>query len=540
MINGRSLHIRRNCAYALRQLRSAVASTKYYWIDAISIDQSNAQERGHQVQMMARIFERAQQVAISYGIEDFETTSFTHMLTQLDALPSLHNNQPVRKGGKLTPEESAGLLNLIQSPYWSRMWIVQELAVAKSVVILTKDTTLPLPFVFRFAHTVRLDRWLRQATASNDDDAWSSFSVTDFDKLPMMTLGYSLNWQGSDMLRGAAPFARRPLHDTLDYYGDKLCEDVRDRIYAVISLVDWPRDLVQLTVDYNTTALQLALRVCMYDKTHSPHLPGPWQCASLLCDCLGITLEDTAMAVMMEERRQRLPREVLRNDPMPPPDYASPPNLRTDLNESERHNANILGALDLAKQTVVLRAGKDSRFCVRSEDMALAARERTKVGMEDIRQSTLAADGQDSMLPSLQEPSSKKADTASCLYIDDRPTPIGRLSPEAAVNDRLAALHVTKRSYSYTIYLVLRRQTYPALYYIVGYALLDVDIMARVAPPPSYERKYLVFQYSADDLMAMVCLHNAYKAVKPGQAGPRQSKSSRPRRAVRDFRPMHS
>lgn len=58
ILNGNSFAVGRNLWHFLDQMRS---SDKYgtYWIDAISIDQSNVQERNHQVQMMEQIYNNA-------------------------------------------------------------------------------------------------------------------------------------------------------------------------------------------------------------------------------------------------------------------------------------------------------------------------------------------------------------------------------------------------------------------------------------------------------------------------------------------------
>ena len=246
-INEHSVLVRPNCYYALRQLRESGLSA-YYWLDAISIDQSNSQERGHQVQMMANIFMSAQQVAVSYGVETGANLAFTRMLLQLDVSDT---DRAVRKLGPLEADEHAGLHDLVHRPYWNRMWIVQELAVARSVVVLTDGTTLPLPFVFKFIHTLCSDRRLQGDGIVDINNPMLPSEATALWNTPMMTLGYSLHWQASDLVRSARGFWRTPLHEALIYFGNKVCEDVRDRVYAIMSLVVKPWHLERLTVDYS-------------------------------------------------------------------------------------------------------------------------------------------------------------------------------------------------------------------------------------------------------------------------------------------------
>ncbi|KAI8169032.1 HET-domain-containing protein [Colletotrichum sp. SAR 10_70] len=57
-VNGKLLKVRQNCEYALKQARCH-GGTRFHWVDAICINQSDHQEKSHQVQMMGRIFKKA-------------------------------------------------------------------------------------------------------------------------------------------------------------------------------------------------------------------------------------------------------------------------------------------------------------------------------------------------------------------------------------------------------------------------------------------------------------------------------------------------
>lgn len=52
-----------NASRALRHIRAAVGSI-VLWVDAVSINQSDRSERGHQVQLMRRIFSQADMVRV--------------------------------------------------------------------------------------------------------------------------------------------------------------------------------------------------------------------------------------------------------------------------------------------------------------------------------------------------------------------------------------------------------------------------------------------------------------------------------------------
>jgi hypothetical protein len=84
-INGRSCVVRANCAYILRQA-FASRSSKYYWVDAICIDQLSNQEKNHQVAMMGQLYKRATHVFACVGPHSddsnflFETIDKYHLL----------------------------------------------------------------------------------------------------------------------------------------------------------------------------------------------------------------------------------------------------------------------------------------------------------------------------------------------------------------------------------------------------------------------------------------------------------------------------
>lgn len=65
-LNGRPMEVRQNCDEVLRQA-FGFAATRYFWVDAICIDQSSNQEKNHQVAMMGQIFARATEVIAGVG-----------------------------------------------------------------------------------------------------------------------------------------------------------------------------------------------------------------------------------------------------------------------------------------------------------------------------------------------------------------------------------------------------------------------------------------------------------------------------------------
>ncbi|PMD21171.1 HET-domain-containing protein, partial [Hyaloscypha hepaticicola] len=65
IVNSVTFAVRRNLWEALYHLRGG--NSRALWIDAVCINQNNISERNEQVQMMRRIYERAQRVVIWLG-----------------------------------------------------------------------------------------------------------------------------------------------------------------------------------------------------------------------------------------------------------------------------------------------------------------------------------------------------------------------------------------------------------------------------------------------------------------------------------------
>jgi len=67
-IDGRTMVVRQNGEYALQQTFAIEKKKKYVWVDAVCIDQTNVEERGHQVAIMGQLYRRAAQVFACVGL----------------------------------------------------------------------------------------------------------------------------------------------------------------------------------------------------------------------------------------------------------------------------------------------------------------------------------------------------------------------------------------------------------------------------------------------------------------------------------------
>jgi hypothetical protein len=133
-----------NLVSSLRHLRYEDRA-RTLWVDAVCIDQSNVQERGHQVAFMAKIYSMATRDILWLGDDPDDEASIVFEFIQNQG--RLFENIPV--GGRAGAEALRNIASsfmkdapisalqhiLGSRPVWNRVWIVQEIVVSQSVSI---------------------------------------------------------------------------------------------------------------------------------------------------------------------------------------------------------------------------------------------------------------------------------------------------------------------------------------------------------------------------------------------------------------------
>ncbi|KAK5069398.1 hypothetical protein LTR51_008648 [Lithohypha guttulata] len=166
-INDHNVKLRQHVCAMLNQLHRQHHMIRL-WIDMICINQNDPDEKSEQVPLMGEIYSKAAKVYAWLGEADPETDLVFDVLTEFrdvrnvagfpaswDAAEQLSFHRQLfrdiyhGKAGSL-PEKSDidddmlhdefnWLRPLYARPYWGRVWIVQELVLAKTVVICCGD-----------------------------------------------------------------------------------------------------------------------------------------------------------------------------------------------------------------------------------------------------------------------------------------------------------------------------------------------------------------------------------------------------------------
>ena len=151
LINGRQLSVAANLAEALDHLFDSDRPRKL-WVDAICINQNNIQERSNQVEIMTEIYTRARKVVVWLGVLGITTQDILHRLENPedddDQSPkhlrkwTISGNRIMSEPSAMDVEDTRLLSELAQNPWFRRVWVIQEVAVAREVIVQTGRTTI--------------------------------------------------------------------------------------------------------------------------------------------------------------------------------------------------------------------------------------------------------------------------------------------------------------------------------------------------------------------------------------------------------------
>ena len=160
LINSKPVFVRRNLAAALHHLQQKDRSLNI-WVDAICINQNDNKEKSRQVQMMAKIYERSMGVlvwlgpaadesdaameklrdigekATDAGMQDFRATDMPNWFNpdldeRLQRLKTSLDGLADREGLDVF---HPAFIPLSKRTYWTRVWVLQEFSVHKTVMI---------------------------------------------------------------------------------------------------------------------------------------------------------------------------------------------------------------------------------------------------------------------------------------------------------------------------------------------------------------------------------------------------------------------
>lgn len=156
LLDGNAWPVTPNLAAALRHLRNTKdAETTPIWIDAVCINQNDLDERSAQVAMMMSIYAQAECVHVWLGDETGPAPDAMTTLEEVFAISDCPDGGMARRCQNLVEswhqrssehiaQKLGHMIQIGESPYWQRTWILQEVSFARIPIIYAKDSRVRL------------------------------------------------------------------------------------------------------------------------------------------------------------------------------------------------------------------------------------------------------------------------------------------------------------------------------------------------------------------------------------------------------------
>lgn len=262
IVDGSHFAVRSNLHGFLAESQAGVAKGSEIhalpiFIDAICIDQRNLLERHHQVRLMSDIYRCANKTLIWLGHGNpylerlFEGALFpTQFLQNVDAYKNPSWGGWKNSSGELDPrtrnELFEALEKLFDHVYWTRAWILQEVALSRDKRVLYGSRHLS------WAHLLALETFM-DGTAhgvghfERGADYVAQLRATD----PKWRVGGMFHERRLEM----AP-VRGSLLKTIQHYRRRECTELYDRVYALVGL---SKKAHHFPVCYESSPLELLL-----------------------------------------------------------------------------------------------------------------------------------------------------------------------------------------------------------------------------------------------------------------------------------------
>ncbi|KAK8101514.1 hypothetical protein PG999_011888 [Apiospora kogelbergensis] len=231
-----------NLEGALRHLRSPT-NIRVLWVDALCIDQSDSAERSDQIRLMKSTFSEARRVLVWLGPSTPDTEAAFKLINRVvrtyvhrhfwrlenvllpESSPLAQNHfdfSPSERFARVSKWDLSPLIRLLQLPWFTRLWVFQEVAFAKEISVVCGEKAIPW---WRLAQSVMYlqHKGVLLEYELHDKAMIGVKAVAEMEKVRQ-------NAKEQDM--------PRDLISILLATSAAQCTDPRDKIYGVLGLVD--------------------------------------------------------------------------------------------------------------------------------------------------------------------------------------------------------------------------------------------------------------------------------------------------------------
>jgi hypothetical protein len=238
ILNNVRVQIPASAARALRGVRSGKGNVSKLpvWIDAICINPDDPRERAHQVLLMARIYSSAlstlvwldhecemahEQLSVCFSEWDRHLENVYGATLVMESIFDANSDLP-ESARCAARELFASLWVYLQQPYFSRLWVYQEVLLSPRVYLLVGQHTIPWLFL-----RVALEHYEDLFSAAESSVLGAAGPWCRRVCFPKTTSG----WRSAYI----PPSLTELLLETLPFD----CLDPRDKVYALLGLTSW-------------------------------------------------------------------------------------------------------------------------------------------------------------------------------------------------------------------------------------------------------------------------------------------------------------
>ena len=294
-IDDKICSVRQNCYYLLKHVyehwKLGQIQADLLWIDSVCINQKDCEEKSIQVSFMGEICAKAAEVLACIGPHADDSEFLFEKAWEVNEIryECSHNESFMCQDCRLPWEEWVGSLGIEcltrlcvscqtfgRRVYWTRIWIIQEVAKARSLRILCGTDILPWTAIHN----------LEDFLAMEMDEIERLFTI--YKRLPNCDVN-SMH----DVFRAK----KEPLQieQVFSQFSEASCSEPRDRLYGLLGLIDWPNDLEPIFPDYKASTFDVAVQVAPYFSFEQiPEMLAAFQ----------ITSEDETVQRLISQRRQ--------------------------------------------------------------------------------------------------------------------------------------------------------------------------------------------------------------------------------------------
>lgn len=273
-VQGETMSVTKSLEKALRHLRDT-SKPRDLWVDAVCINQKDNSERTHQVGMMDAIYSEAKRVVVWLGDEQSELAL---ELIKLNGSASDRHWCPRGEEGQDSISTTAQMVHLFtflkDTKWFTRMWTLQEIILAKSVTYLCGKYVFAngeVDVLIRSFHTHFVQEMCCDILAITQP-----LGITNMNQEMLVYMQ-----QLTEVAETRGKMASSPFLDIASKFRHRQATDPRDKVFGMLGLTN---ELTKDIIDYNSSVADIyaSTAIRIIEKTGnldilSHVLPQTWR-----------------------------------------------------------------------------------------------------------------------------------------------------------------------------------------------------------------------------------------------------------------------